>query len=110
MEERLKQYKREVQKPLDFTSYCRQEVDYRANVYNKEAENFYNKCGCKVLEPAMEKSLPGHPIELMRTKHCIKYALNMCKSSQKLVLEDELGKYYPLVFDCKNCEMVVMNK
>lgn len=110
MEERLKQYKREIPKPLDFTQYYKQEVDYRANVYNKEAEKFYNKCGCKVLEPAMEKNLPKHPIELMRTKHCIKYALNMCKSPQYLVLEDELGKSYPLVFDCKNCEMVVMNK
>lgn len=110
MEERLKQYKREIPKPLDFTQYYKQEVDYRANVYNKEAEKFYNKCGCKVLEPAIKKNLPKHPIELMRTKHCIKYALNMCKSPQYLVLEDELGKSYPLVFDCKNCEMVVMNK
>ena len=110
MEERLKQYKREIPKPLDFTQYYKQEVDYRANVYNKVAENFYNECGCKVLEPAMEKNLPKHPIELMRTKHCIKYALNMCKSPQNLVLEDELGKSYPLVFDCKNCEMVVMSQ
>ena len=110
MQERLKHYKREEQKSLNFTTFYKQEVDYRANVYNQEAKEFYSKCGCKVLEPAMEEKLPNHPVELMRTKHCIKYALNMCKSPQKLVLEDEHGKTFPLIFDCKNCEMVVRNK
>ena len=110
MQERLKCYKREEQKSLNFTTFYKQEVDYRANVYNREAKEFYSKCGCKVLEPAMEEKLPNHPVELMRTKHCIKYALNMCKSPQKLVLEDEHGKTFPLIFDCKNCEMVVRNK
>lgn len=110
MQERLKRYKREEQKSLNFTTFYKQEVDYRANVYNREAKEFYSKCGCKVLEPAMEEKLPNHPVELMRTKHCIKYALNMCKSPLKLVLEDEHGKTFPLIFDCKNCEMVVMNK
>ena len=110
MQERLKHYKREEQKSLNFTTFYKQEVDYRANVYNREAKEFYSKCGCKVLEPAMEEKLPNKPVELMRTKHCIKYALNMCKSPQKLVLEDEHGKTFPLIFDCKNCEMVVMNR
>lgn len=110
MQERLKRYKREEQKSLNFTTFYKQEVDYRANVYNREAKEFYSKCGCKVLEPAMEDKLPNKPVELMRTKHCIKYALNMCKSPLKLVLEDEHGKTFPLIFDCKNCEMVVMNK
>ena len=110
MQERLKCYKREEQKSLNFTTFYKQEVDYRANVYNQEAKEFYSECGCKVLEPAMEEKLPNHPVELMRTKHCIKYALNMCKSPQKLVLEDEHGKTFPLIFDCKNCEMVVMNR
>ena len=110
MTERLKQYKREIQKPLSYVPYYKKQVDYRGNVFNNEAKEFYSNCGCNVLEPAMEEKLPEHPIELMRTKHCIKYALNMCKSPQKLVLEDEFGKTYPLIFDCKNCEMVVMNK
>ena len=110
MQERLKQYKRDIQKPLNYTPYYKKQVDYRGNVFNKEAKEFYSKCGCNVLEPALEEKLPEHPIELMRTKHCIKYALNMCKSPQKLILEDEHGKTYPLIFDCKNCEMVVMNK
>ena len=107
MQERLKNYKRDIQKPLSYAHYYKKEVDYRANVFNKEAEKFYNKCDCAVLEPAMEAKLPTHQIELMRTKHCIKYALGICKSPQKLLLEDEHGQIYPLIFDCKNCEMVV---
>ena len=57
----------------------------------------------------MENTLPKRQIELMRTKHCIKYALNMCKSPQNLLLKDENNKLYPLKFDCKNCEMSVMS-
>lgn len=110
MKKRLNLYRRDKQKPLRYTKYYKKEIDYRANVYNKDAEIFYNACDCDILEPAVEMCVPKHPIELMRTKHCIKYALNMCKSPQKLLLEDEQGKIYPLIFDCKNCEMVVMNK
>ena len=58
------------------------------------------------METAFEKQKP-QKAELMRTKHCIKYALGRCKSKEKLLLEDELGKKYPLEFDCKNCEMII---
>ena len=85
-------------------------MDYRANVHNASAEAFYKKCDCKVLEKSMETKLPDRKIELMRTKHCIKYALNMCKSPKSLLLRDEFGKTYPLGFDCKKCEMIVFNK
>ena len=107
---RLDSYKRDVQKTLNYTPYYKQEVDYRANVHNASAEAFYKKCDCKVLEKSMETKLPDRKIELMRTKHCIKYALNMCKSPKSLLLRDEFGKTYPLGFDCKKCEMIVFNK
>jgi hypothetical protein len=45
----------------------------------------------------------------MRTKHCLKRALLNCKDSQELFLVDEKGVKYPLKFDCKNCEMVVLS-
>ena len=45
----------------------------------------------------------------MRTKHCLKFAHNLCKSPKKLFLIDEKGKKYRLEFDCKNCEMVIKN-
>ena len=32
----------------------------------------------------------------------------MCKSPQNLYLIDEKNEKFPLKFDCKNCEMVVL--
>ncbi len=108
MQERLKAYKKQIQKKMNYAAYFQKEIDYRGNVSNKEARAFYMQCGCEVTEPAPEIIQPKHQYELMRTKHCIKYALGICKSSEKLVLEDETGKEYPLQFDCKNCEMAIL--
>jgi len=99
---------KEIAKPLKYVPYFIKEVDYRANVHNKLAKSFYEKCGVKVLEPSFESISPKRAVALMRCKHCIKFALNMCKSPKNLVLRDEFGKTYPLKFDCKNCEMSVM--
>jgi putative protease len=94
---------------MNYTNYFTNEVDYRANVHNQSAQDFYEKCGVKVLEPSFEKKKPNRQVELMRCKHCIKYALNMCKSPKKLILRDSYGNVYPLKFDCKNCEMKVLS-
>lgn len=105
MEERLKNYKREFQKPLQYAEFPQKELDYRANIHNSQAKEFYEQCGSKVCEMSAESG--SHPDELMRTKHCLKFAFDMCKSPKKLYLIDEKGKKYPLIFDCKNCEMVL---
>lgn len=106
MNERLKNYKRELQKPLKLVKFPKENLDYRANIHNQCAKEFYEKCGCEVCEMSAESG--AFPKELMRTKHCLKFAFNMCKSPKKLFLIDEKGKKYPLMFDCKNCEMVVL--
>lgn len=111
MKKRVKTYNEQIkqtQKEMKFVEYFEKEVDYRANIHNLSAKEFYEKCGVKVLEPSFENSIPSRKVALMRCKHCIKYALNMCKSPKDLVLKDEFGKTYPLKFDCKNCEMSVM--
>ncbi len=100
---------KETQKPLKYTEYFLKEIDYRANVHNKYAKAFYEKCGAKVLEPSLETQEPKRQITLMRCKHCIKYALGMCKSPENLILRDSYGNIYPLKFDCKNCEMSVLS-
>lgn len=109
MSERLKNYKRDIQKPLKYTDFYKSELDYRGNVYNNVAKEFYSNCGCKVTEPAFESQTNFSGKELMRTKHCLKYAFNMCKSPESLFLIDEKGKKYKLKFDCKNCEMIILN-
>lgn len=106
MNERLKNYKRELQKPLKLVKFPKETLDYRANIHNRCAKEFYENCGCEVCEMSAESG--AFPKELMRTKHCLKFAFNMCKSPKKLFLIDEKGKKYPLMFDCKNCEMVVL--
>ena len=112
MKKRIEYYNnniKETQKTLKFVPYFLKDVDYRANIHNESAKQFYEQCGVKVLEPSLESKIPNRPVALMRCKHCIKFALNLCKSPKNLVLKDEFGKTYPLKFDCKNCEMSVMS-
>ena len=106
MATRLKNYKREIQTPLKYAKFPVDTVDYSANVNNAAAKSFYENCGSRVTEFSFE-SAPQQNAELMRTKHCLKYAFNMCKSPKKLYLIDEKGKKYKLEFDCKNCQMVI---
>ena len=109
MTERLKNYRREVQKPLKYAKFPLADYDYHANVHNQTARKFYEKCGCNILEKSFETHIPARDnIELMRTKHCLKFAFDMCKSPEKLFLIDEKGQKYPLKFDCKNCEMAIL--
>ncbi len=107
MSERLKNYPKEVQNKLNYAQYIKNEADYHENIHNKEAEDFYRKCGCKIKEKSVESQNNFKNKELMRTKHCLKYAFNMCKSPKKLFLADEKGQKYNLDFDCKNCEMII---
>lgn len=109
MIERLKNYKREIQKPLNYTKFIKEELDYRSNVHNSLAEKFYKKCSSEVIEHSFESKVPYRQVELMRTKHCLKYAFDMCKSPRNLILVDEKGVEYPLKFDCKHCEMCILS-
>ena len=109
MAERLKNYKREFQKPLHYTKFPKEELDYLANIHNRCAKSFYENCGCKVCEMSLESGVSPKGKCLMQTKHCLKYAFNMCKSPKKLFLIDEKGKKYPLKFDCKNCTMLIFD-
>lgn len=108
MQERIKNYPKEIQKPLQQVIFPKEKLDYRANIHNQKAKEFYEQCNCEICETSFESQLNPKNKELMRTKHCLKFALNMCKSPKKLFLVDEKGKKYPLIFDCKNCEMAIM--
>ena len=83
-------------------------MDYRANVLNESAKKFYYDHYCEIKEPAFEKEQPSRQVELMRTKHCLKFAHGLCQKPVNLFLEDEKGVKFPLKFDCKNCEMVIL--
>ena len=109
--ERLSNFVRLTQNPIDYSTFPNAQIDYHGNVFNVEAKNFYGKCNSEVTESAVEtfEKVPSG-VELMRTKHCLKFAAGLCgQPCKKLYLVDSKGKKYPLKFDCKNCEMVVLN-
>ena len=98
--------------PLPF-AFCSEKIDYRANILNKYAKEFYENHGCKVTEMALESGIRKSDKCVMTTKHCLRYAFNMCNAEdakKQLYLIDEKGKKYPLEFDCKNCQMEIYFK
>ena len=103
----LSKYRAKQQKPVDIAKFPKDCGDYKLNVHNKKAREFYEMCDCKIEQMSFESSNPKN-CELMRTKHCLKRASLGCESHEELFLVDEKGLKYPLQFDCKNCEMVIL--
>ena len=113
-EERQKNLKKSVKtNGIKVLPYPLSSADYRFNISNKAAENFYSKRGVKISEYAVESNKNSVPEILMQTKHCIKYTLGLCKKyfpksknyKEPFFLIDEFNKKYLLDFDCKNCQM-----
>ncbi len=85
--------------------------DYRLNVHNKVAEDFYKDCNFAPKQYSYETKRVKNA-ELMRTKHCLRRAFGICckvskNDNEVLFLIDEKNKKLKLEFDCKNCEMIV---
>jgi putative protease len=97
--------------PNDYP-YPIKKVDYKANISNQLARQFYERHGVTVLEDGYEKTICHTGKLLMNTKYCILYQLDMCKkqhpdlTTESLIMTD--GKdNYRLEFDCDNCEMLI---
>ena len=92
------------------------ENSYLYNAANSEARTFYRQQGIEAGE-AFELNEP-HKAMLMQCRHCLRYALGHClrhggkpapwREPLSLRLAD--GRMFPLVFDCKRCQMNVMKK
>lgn len=104
----LDNYRTKKQKPINHPKFPQEKGDYRLNVHNKKAMEFYKKCDCEVIEGSFESIKEYKNKELMRSKHCLKKALFNCSYNKKLYLLDDKGVKYPLIFDCKNCEMAIL--
>lgn len=102
------QEKKEVKFPVN-------SLDYRDNVANKLAEEFYRDHGVKKIERATEagRRLKSEDT-IMTTRHCVLRELGMClKEKGKKVrtffpyyITFDGGKF-KLDFDCEKCEMMV---
>ncbi len=115
-QERKKLYKYDLKSnDIIKTEYPLEILDYRANVYNQKAKEFYEKRGAKVVENAAESQSKLVGKTLMTTKHCLKYTLGLCRKYNKnvknykepLILKDEVNKKYILEFNCQRCIMML---
>ena len=105
----IKNYKTKKQKPLNLAKFPQAEGNYKLNVHNEKAKEFYELSECKITQKSFESLTDRNNKELMVTKHCLKKAFLGCKANEELYLEDEKNIKYPLVFDCKNCEMKILS-
>ncbi|MCU4175523.1 DUF3656 domain-containing U32 family peptidase [Carboxylicivirga sp. N1Y90] len=89
-------------------------VDFKANITNQKAKEFYERHGVTLSDWGYEKSAPHSSIEVMSTKHCILYMEGKClkehpeaKGLLPLTLFNEKDSYH-LAFDCQACEMKII--
>lgn len=87
-------------------------VPYSSNVSNILAQKVYRENGAESIEPAYEL-MHQKDAELMRNRYCIRFELGICpkyhrcKDSGPLFLLNN-GQRFALRFDCRNCEMTVL--
>jgi putative protease len=95
--------------------YPEKQLDFRANILNKQARNFYKRHGAEVLESAFETIPEKVGREVMQTKYCLLYELDACPKSgrsrrqikEPLRMSDDHHRYL-LKFDCDACRMSVI--
>ena len=96
--------------------YITDSLDYKGNVINRKAEDFYHKHGVKDISTGAELNRDLENRTLMTTKYCIRKELGQClletKSSGKpeWTLKDEEENEFQLKFRCNVCEMDVVKK
>lgn len=118
---RVEQYQRGSRKAVCVPApvYPEEHLTFLANVYNHKAREFYQRYGVKLIDAAYEAHEEKGEVPVMITKHCLRFAFNLCPKQAKgsvkswkaspmqLVHQDEV---LTLKFDCKPCEMHVIGK
>ena len=118
---RLAHYQRGSRKPVSVPPpvYPETHLTFLTNVYNHKAREFYHRYGVKLIDAAYEAHEEKGDVPVMITKHCLRFAFNLCPKQAKgnikswratpmqLVHGDEV---LTLKFDCKPCEMHVVGK
>ena len=99
--------------------YPESHLSFPANVYNHKAREFYHRHGVQLIDAAYEAHEEKGDVPVMITKHCLRFAFNLCPKQAKgnikswkatpmqLVNGDEV---LTLKFDCRPCEMHVIGK
>lgn len=125
--ERVAQYKRVTPKGISNPApiYPQEQLTYLANVYNQKARDFYHRYGVTLIEPAYEAHTVKDDTPLMITKHCLRFAFNLCPKQAKGIQgvktkmapmqlihqnENHEKEILTLKFNCRDCEMQVLGK
>lgn len=99
--------------------YPETHLSFLANVYNHKAREFYQRYGVQLIDAAYEAHEEKGDVPVMITKHCLRFAFNLCPKQAKgsikswkatpmqLIHGDEV---LTLKFDCRPCEMHVVGK
>jgi putative protease len=98
--------------------YPEKHLDYRANILNQKAVEFYKRHGVITIEMGFESSSSNANKTLMTTRYCLKYELKECPifqtgtgvNKEKTLLLESGNNSLLLEFDCKNCEMIVKKR
>ena len=106
--------RRDVKVTTSNVIYPKEHLSYLGNVINKKAREFYELHGVKDIEDGLEKIKSNDELVVMTTKHCIRYANNICskeigKPATSLYLVNDKGRFR-LDFDCRNCCMKVIKE
>ena len=94
--------------------YPKNNLSYLGNVINEKSKEFYERHGVTDIDFGLEKKHYDEELVVMTTKHCIRYANNICckeigKPAESLYLFNEKGRFR-LDFDCRNCCMKVIKE
>ena len=120
-EARLANYQRGSRKAVATPApvYPETHLSFLANVYNHKAREFFHRYGVQLIDAAYEAHEEKGEVPVMITKHCLRFAFNLCPKQAKgnikswratpmqLVHGDEV---LTLRFDCRPCEMHVIGK
>ena len=95
-------------------------IDYRLNIVNDQAEQFYRQHGVQQIERGLEQTHLYDGKALMTTKYCLRYELReclRCKNNRQVSSDyrPELyllnnGRRLELRFNCNECEMQIFAK
>jgi putative protease len=110
----LSEYRRDEKQiiPGD-VQYFENEADYRSNISNALAAQFYKRHGVVKTEPAFELSDDHSGQTLMTTKLCLRYETGCCPTYQKAQPERDPQhlaqgeKLFRLEYDCMSCVMKI---
>jgi putative protease len=95
--------------------YPADDFHFENNISNRLALQFYRRHGLENPEMAVEKRIVTGRLQVMTTKHCLKYELGYCPKfggtnpsglSEPFVLDDG-ANHFELEFDYRNCMMQV---